>query len=352
MTFLIVTVLVVLVVSATCSMTEAALFVVPWTFVERMRKQGGKSGKLLFELRSNIDKPISAVLTLNTVANTAGSAIAGALAADVFGAHSLAWFAFVLTLLILIFGEILPKTLGALYAAPLSLGVTRPLYFLMNVLSPVLWLTSALVHLITPAGKSGPEATEDDIHTVASLLRQSKRIETYEEKAIRNILCLDKRHVHDIMTPRIVVFSLPGTMTVGEAFKHPGIWQFSRIPVYGEDNEDIIGIVRRHQIAECITGGNTQTPLSELITPVRFVPESQTLDKLLLEFLKARQHLFVVLDEYGGLAGVVSLENVLEEMLGHEIMDESDTVPNMRDLARQRLMALTKNTGSSSSANP
>lgn len=341
---LVVTVFLVILVSAVCSMTEAALYSVSWTHIEKLRKKGSPVGDRLYALRSHIDKPIAAVLTLNTVANTAGAALAGAIAAEVLGAHLMPAFAAALTLLILAFGEILPKTLGVGHAAGFSEFMARPLCILVVIFRPFIWLSSMLTRLVAPPQAGGPTATEDDIRAITSLTRQSGRIQAYEEHTIRNILTLDQKHVHDIMTPRTIVFSLPETMSVSEAYNLPQIWNYSRIPVYGDDNEDIVGLVLRRDVARQITEGYSDKALEDIMQPIRFVLENQTLDRLLLEFLESRQHLCAVLDEYGGLAGVVSLEDVLEEMLGREIVDESDAVPSLREAARQRRNALIQQT--------
>ena len=336
------TVFLVILVSAVCSMTEAALYSVPWTHIEKLRKDGSPTGERLYALRSHIDKPIAAVLTLNTVANTAGAALAGAIAAEVLGSQLMPAFAGVLTLLILAFGEILPKTLGVAHAAGFSEFMARPLQWLVILLRPFIWLSGMLTRIVAPAEAGGPTATEDDIRAIASLSRQSGRIQAYEEHTIRNILALDQKRVHDIMTPRTIVFSLSEKLSISEAYTLPEIWHYSRIPVYGDDNEDIVGLVLRRDVARQLTEGYGSKELADIMQPVRFVLESQPLDRLLMEFLESRQHLFAVLDEYGGLAGVVSLEDVLEEMLGREIVDESDAVPSLREAARQRRNALVQ----------
>lgn len=328
-------------VSFTCSLTEAALYAVPWSSIERLRRMGRPVGDLLYKLRSEVDKPIAAILTLNTVANTAGSTVAGAAFLAAFGAEHMALFALGFTVLILAFGEIVPKTLGVAYATPLAGALARPLALIIKLLSPILWLTSLLTRLLSPPS-AGPEISEDDICAVTSLSRQAGRIKPYEERFIRNVLALDQKRVHEIMTPRTVVFSLPADITVEEAYKDPRIWHFSRIPVYGEDNEDLVGFVERRTLGRCIKDGKQATPLSEIMRPLHFVLESQTLDVLLRELLQARVHLFAVLDEYGGLAGVVSLEDVLEEILGSEILDESDNVADLRALARERRKAVAR----------
>ena len=328
-------------VSFSCSLTEAALYAVPWSSIERLRRLGRPVGELLYKMRTEVDKPIAAILTLNTVANTAGSTIAGAAFLAVFGAEHMALFALAFTVVILAFGEIVPKTLGVAYATPLASALARPLALTIKLLSPLLWLTSLLTRLMSPPS-SAPQISEDDICAVTSLSRQAGRIQPYEENFIRNVLTLDQKRVHEIMTPRTVVFSLPEDITVEEAYKDPRIWHFSRIPVYGENNEDLVGLVERRTLGRCLKEDKEGTRLSEIMRPLHFVQESQTLDVLLRELLKARVHLFAVLDEYGGLAGVVSLEDVLEEILGSEIMDESDNVADLRALARDRRKALTR----------
>lgn len=326
-------------VSFFCSLAEAALYAVPWADIEKLRSEKKKSGELLFAMRSNVDKPIAAILTLNTVANTAGSTIAGASFLAVYGPSHMALFTTIFTILILAFGEIAPKTLGVAHSVPLAKTLAVPLNILVKILSPILWITGLATRLLSPPA-SAPQISEDDIKAISSLSLQAGRIKPYEDNFIRNILALDQKRVRDILTPRTVVFSLPEDMTVEEAYKDPRIWNFSRIPVYGDDNEDIVGLVDRRGLARNFTEDKKKLPLSAVMRPIHFVQESQTLDRLLRELLKSRVHLFAVLDEYGGLAGVVSLEDALEEILGSEIVDESDNVADLRALARERREAL------------
>ena len=219
---LLLTVFLVVLISAICSMTEAALYSVPWTYIENLRKQGSATGELLYQLRSRIDQPIAAVLTLNTVANTAGAAIAGAVAANVLGADNTALFAAGLTILILALGEILPKTLGVAHACGVASGMARPLRLMVLIFKPFIWFSSMLTRLVA-SPQSGPSATEDDIRAITSLSRQTGRIQQYEENAIRNILSLDVKHVREIMTPRTMVFSLQEDISVKDAYNHPQI---------------------------------------------------------------------------------------------------------------------------------
>lgn len=329
-------------ISSFCSTTEAMLYSLSWTHIERLKAKGSKSGKLLYEMRTNVEKPITAVLTLNTVANTAGATVAGALAAKALGTENLLLFSIFFTILILIFGEILPKTIGVVYSSQLSSVLAYPLQIMILVLSPITYVTGFITRLVTPK-KSAPSATEDDIRILASISRQSGTINDYEEKAIGNVLALDKKKVDDVMTPRTVVFSLPMKTTIQEAYTHELFWSFSRIPVYDKNNEDIVGIVQRREIALSIREGKAHQPLENIMKPIHYVLENQNLEQVLHRFLDLRQHLFAVLDEYGGLAGVVSLEDILEELLGREIVDESDVAEDMRAVAAKRKEAALTN---------
>ncbi|GAU07679.1 hemolysin family protein [Desulfoplanes formicivorans] len=323
-------------ISAFCSVAEAVLYSVPWSFIERLRKAGKTSGILLSELRKKIKEPISAILTLNTVAHTAGAAIAGAIAVRLFGEEHLVYFSLIFTVIILIFSEILPKTIGVVYAKNLAVPLAKPLVALVWLFKPAIWLTNWLVHFVEHK-KPGPTSSEEDLLAAISLTRRAGAIKPYEERSMHNILTLDKKIVRDVMTPRTVIFSLPSHLTVSQARELNTSWPNSRIPVYEDDDpEDIIGLVYRRDVMEALADDRDDLPLNKLMKQVLFVVETMTLDKLLVRFLESRVHLFVVLDEYGGLAGVVTLEDVLEEILGNEIVDETDQVVDMREFARQQ----------------
>jgi CBS domain containing-hemolysin-like protein len=334
--------LIAIVMSAACSLAEAALYAVSWSQIEHLRKEGRRSGLLLFKLRSDVEKPISVVLTLNTVANTAGASILGAAAVKTFGSDTMGLFVALFTLVILIFSEIIPKTIGVAYARQIAPVLAFPLHWLVILFTPFTEVISLLTRLIRKDDK-GPQTTEDDIRAIVSLTRRSGRIAPSEELAIRNILALDTKTVSDIMTPRTVVFSLPAQMTVDETRREPHVWHYSRIAVYDNaDVEDIVGVVYRRDILERLANDQNETPLSAIMRPARFIQETLTLDRLLSKFLESRVHLCVALDEYGGLSGVVSLEDVIEEILGKEIVDETDEVVDLRAHAKQQRELIVK----------
>lgn len=331
-------------VSAFCSVSEAALYSVPWSRIEQLRKEGRSSGTILDALRSDVEKPIAAILTLNTIANTAGAAVAGAACAEVFGQQSLGPFAIAFTMLILVFSEILPKTMGVMYTRTLAPLLAKPLRLLIWALYPAIWVLG-FVSKVAQRKNQGPDHTEEDISALVTLTRRTGVLKSYEEKSIKNILALDQKTTRDIMTPRTVVFSLPAEMTVGDSRAERTMWPYSRIPVFEDGNpEDIVGIVYRRDMLAALAKDEVEKCVGDLMKPVRFVLDSLSLDRLLINFLEARTHLSVVLDEYGGVAGVVSLEDVLEEILGKEIMDETDQVADLRALARDQRKKLARGT--------
>ncbi|GAB7080771.1 hemolysin family protein [Megalodesulfovibrio paquesii] len=329
-------------ISAWCSMLEASFYSVPASFIEHLRTEGKRSGQILHKLRSDIDKPISAILILNTVANTAGASLAGAIASRELGSEMAGYFAALFTLLVLFFSEIVPKTVGVAYARTIAPLMARPLRVIVVILWPFIWVTSTLTRVLKPR-KTRSEMTEDDIRAIVALTRRSGVLKPYEEQTIMNLLLMDLKTVSDIMTPRTVVFSLAAESTVAEAKISQGFWIHSRVPVYkGEDTENVVGICYRRDVLTLLAEDHFDTTIEEIMRPARFVLSTLTLDRLLVELLESRVHLFVVLDEYGGMEGVVSLEDVVEEMLGKEIVDETDRVEDLQALARARKEQLTK----------
>lgn len=333
MTELILAVSFAIIISAACSMFEAVLYSVSLRHLETMAQSGRKSGIILKRLRHNVDRPIAAILTLNTIANTAGAAIAGAMAAAVFGSERLGYFSMFFTLSILVFSEVLPKTAGVVYARKLIPFVAYPLSWLVIVMKPAIWLIGFLTGMIS-RNKPKDSVSPDELKTMAQLSLRMGEIEGYQEVIIGNVLTLGKKSVKDVMTPRTVVFSLNKKMTLEDAFRKSGKWEHSRIPVYRKGPEDVVGIVLTQELFIALAEGKGNMILKDLMRPIKFVVETARLNNVLMQFINSREKLFAVIDEYGGLSGVVSLEDILEEILGREIMDESDQVVDKRKLAR------------------
>jgi CBS domain containing-hemolysin-like protein len=322
-------------ISAVCSLFEAVLYSVPLRHIETMVQQKKPGGKIFRSLRKDVDKPIAAILTLNTIANTGGAAVVGSVAAIVFGREWLGYFSAALTLGILIFSEVLPKTIGVVYGKSLVPVVAFPVRWLVAALKPAIWMISHLTGLIS-RNKPAESISPDELKVMAKLSLRTGEIKEYQEMVIDNVLSLDKRTVNDVMTPRTVVFSLSEHLTLEDAAAKSRKWEHSRFPVYDKNVEDIVGIVLTKELFMALSRGEKVKKLSDIMRPVRFVAETARLNNVLMEFMGAKEHLFVVIDEYGGLSGVISLEDILEEILGREIVDESDQVADKRDLARKR----------------
>ncbi len=314
---------------------EAILYAVPSSHVEALASAGSINGKILQKLRRNIDEPITAILCLNNTANIAGSALAGAVATKVFGEVWLGWFSAALTLAILILSEIIPKTIGVVYARQLSIFIARPLQFLVWILKPVVWVSSFITKVFT-RGHEHEMVSAEELIVMARMGMHKGVIDKDELAVIQNIISLSDKTVRNVMTPRTVVFAVSAYDTVKNAGLEGGILTHSRIPVYFKDFEDVEGIVYRRDILIARAEQKFEMSIEQLMKPVHFVYEKTSLDKVLKMFLDRAEHLFVVIDEFGGLAGVISLEDVLEEVLGREIMDEFDQVRDMRLLARSR----------------
>ena len=317
-----------------CSLFEAALYSVPIGHIESLAKTGSVSGRLLKKFRENVDVPIAGILSLNTIAHTGGAALAGAAAAEVLGEPWLPHFSVVFTLVILLFSEIIPKTIGVVYARHLVSLIAYPIQFLIWIQAPIIWLCQFVTRLISH-GKVEHVVSSEELIALVNMGRHAGTINAEEGSAIQNILLLKEKTVQEIMTPRTVIYSLQAQQKVNEVLQI-GVPSYSRIPIVDEDAEDVVGIVYRRDILSSAAEGREDIPIQSLSRGAHFVVETLALDRVLRMFLERRQHLFVVIDEYGGLAGVVTLEDVLEEIIGREIVDETDEVVDLRELARRR----------------
>ncbi len=330
--------------SAMCSLFEAVLYSVPVGHVEAMAESGQRTGRILRSLRERVDRPISAILSLNTIANTAGAAWAGAAYLVVFGeklgdvalAQERLWlFSAAFTLAILLFSEVIPKTAGVVYCRGLAGPVARPLLAMVWVFRPLIWLTGQVTRLIA-RGQGSPGVSEEELLVMARLGHKEGAIDADEAAVIENILGLKEKTVRDIMTPRTVVSSLAVSSTLRQVRDSTQSLNHTRVPVYDAGADDVVGTVHRQDLLAAMAEGEWDRTLEELMRPVDFVADSLTAGRLLRRLLESRQHLVMVIDEFGSLGGLVTLEDVLEEILGTEIVDEFDTAVDMRELAHQR----------------
>lgn len=339
---LVISVTLAIIISALCSVCEAVLYSITASQVEMLKKSGHSAARHLQSMRSDIEEPITAILTLNTIANTVGASVAGACIAKLYGDENVILFSLVFTLSILIFSEILPKTIGVTYAVKLAPAITFPLRTMVILLKPIVWICRYIIRLLPQ--KAEETISAEEIQTIAALSLESGDIEENEEKVINNIIDLKTKIVRQVMTPRTVTFSMNEHITVGKAMAMvTELSSHSRIPIYNREPNNVTAIVMRKDILQAAAEGKNTLPITRFKQPAHFVPETAPLNRILIDFFDRRQHLFIVVDEYGTMTGIISMEDVLEEIVGREIIDESDNTKDMRELARSRNIASRRN---------
>jgi len=339
MTLLIVAVSLVLVVSAFCSLSEASLYAVRRPFIRKLVDGGSRTGVVLDHFKDNMERPITAILVVNTIANTAGAAVAGAQAARVWGPSALIGFSIAFTLAVLFISEIIPKIVGVAYNRPIAQAIALPWQVMIFLLTPIAALVSRFSGLLQPSGPA-LAAPEEEVQQLVRMSAEEGSILGIEAEIVRNALNLDLVTAGDIMTPRTVVYRLPDDTRIGDLRSSVADWHFSRIPVFDpQDAERWTGVVRAQDVLRALAEDRFDTVLSDLSQPLQFVPETLRGHELLEGFLKERSHLFGVVDEFGGVAGVTSLEDVLESLIGAEIVDEVDQAADLQEVARGSVRA-------------
>lgn len=333
MSLLILFALIALVVSFFCSVTEAVLLSVTPSYVASMEKKKLPVGKRMRGLKEDMNRPLSAILTLNTIANTVGAAGVGAQAATVFGSGSVGIVSGILTLLILVFSEIIPKNIGASYWRQLAPIVAVFLKWLVIVLFPFVliskWLTSGF-----KKSSHMQSFTREEFAAMADLSAQEGQLEAKESRILKNLFRFRSSTIKNIMTPRTVVFAMQENMTIEDFFRIHHQTAFSRIPIYNRDRDDITGFVLKDEVMLAQARSNNESRLREFKRDITVISSSSSLSQLFEFLLNRREHIVLVVDEYGGMEGIVTLEDVVETLLGLEIVDEADKTVDMQALAR------------------
>lgn len=335
-----------LLVSFFSSLLEASLYSVSRSEVETLVRKGDRRGILLTKQFAHIDESIASILIANTVANTIGASILGALVAGHFGSKALGIFSAIFTFAVLFFAEVTPKSIGVRYASILAPNLAIPLQILIYLL----WPFSKICVLFTRIwGRKAhiSHGTAEDIISLAQLIQRQGEIHPHEVDWVANALRLDEVTAYDLMTPNPVVARVPVNMKLGETQITADHWRFSRLPVCASDNPDeIVGVVHRRKIFDALAQDRFNLTMGELMEKPVFVPENFPAHQLLDQFLNKRKHLFCVKDENGSFTGVVTLEDVLEELLGREIVDETDLHEDMQEVAlRRKSLLLTRRRG-------
>jgi CBS domain containing-hemolysin-like protein len=322
-------------VSFLCSIMESVLLSTPQSFLIVKQDNGHAWAKSFIDLKINIDKPLSAILSLNTVAHTVGAAGVGAQAVKVFGEAYFGIVSAILTILILVITEIIPKTIGARYWKKL----TRISYFTIKTMIFITYplvITSLVITKVFSKQKDEKTTSREEIAALASIGSNEGLFSDKENKIIQNILRLKNVRVTEIMTPRVVVAVADENLHLQDFLKNKDYLKFSRIPVYSGNDENITGYVFRQQVFENLAEDKHNLKLKEIKREIVVVPDTIVLFSLWEKLIEKKEHIALIVDEYGGLDGIVTLEDIIETLLGLEIVDEKDTITDMQKFARER----------------
>lgn len=346
--------LIALLFSFLCSLWEAVLLSITPSYAQIKLQEGTKIGLQLQQFKENIDQPLAAILTLNTIAHTVGALGVGNQAALIWADSNPIITGFIvpagMTMAILVFSELIPKTLGANYWKSLSNFTVTSLNLLIKALYPLVWFSQQLTKVLKK-DKGGAVFTRSDFVAMTELGTQEGVFEKTESHLINNLLQFNTVQTSDVMTPRTVVVRVAANQTISEFYGANPNLRVSRIPVYETENPDHIqGFILKNEMLQKLLSNEGDLAVSEIQRPVMMVRENYPIPDLFNEFLEKREHIAIVVDEFGGMAGIVSMEDVIETMLGREIIDELDHTDDMREHARKKWkqradkMGLTENT--------
>ena len=320
--------------SALCSTLESTLLSTPLSYITGLEEKGVKGAQRLKRLKTNSDRPISAILCLNTIANTVGASIVGSLVYEVYGDALVGIFSTIFTLMILIFSEIIPKTIGTSYWRSLALPASVIIDAMIFITFPLVWVLEKMQRLIS--GRSTQvSVSREDISAMVSVATEEDVIEKEEKKMIQNLLKLDEITAHEIMTPSAVVEMAEADMTIREFYESDNT--HSRILVYDPENDEyVMGYVLRQTVLEKMAEDNFDLTLKDILRPILSFSEEDSVSDIWEKLLEKKEHISVIIDEYGSMRGIVTMEDVIETMLGQEIVDETDEVVDMQEYAKEQ----------------
>ena len=328
-----------LALSFLCSILEAVLLSTPMSYISTKEKTHGKSAILLKKFKQDIDRPIAAILSLNTIAHTVGAAGVGAEAVKIFGEAYFGVISAILTILILVLSEIIPKTIGACYWRSLALPSARIINFLIIICYPLVWLSELITRLFS-SGKQELSVSREEVSAMISIGVEEGVFQMKENKMIQNLIRLD-----NIMTPRTVVATAPESMSLKEFYQDGKYKFYSRIPIYNDSEDYITGYVLRQTVLEKLAEDRFDMCLKDVARPILSFPENSPVSTVWEQMLERKKHMSSLSDEYGCFWGIVTMEDIIETALGFEIVDEKDSVTDMQKLARdkwQKKLAETK----------
>ena len=323
-------------VSFLCSILEATLMSTPISYITMREEEGYKPATRFKEYKQDPSRAIAAILSLNTIANTIGAAGVGSQATRLFGSQ---WFGLVsalMTILILVFSEIIPKTLGTTRWKSLMGFATVMIRGLIFLMYPLVLLIELLSGLITPEDTEEPAVSRDEVSAMANVAEEEGDLEEDENTIIQNLISMDEVKAFDVMTPRVVCEIAPESMTLKSFYKNKRYRHHSRIPVYADNDEYITGYILRMEALQLMAEDKFDLTLGEIRRDVATFDEDTTLDVIWDEMLSKDEQIAIIINEYGSFQGIITLEDVIETLLGSEIVDEQDTVRDMQQLALER----------------
>ena len=322
-------------VSFLCSLLESIILSITHSHVAVLAKTGSKSSRLLENMKENINKPLAAILTVNTVANVVGAAGVGAQAMKLFGSEWVAILSGLLTLCILIFSEIIPKTLGTVYWRPLAGPAVYMIRGLIYLTYPFVFLSNYFSKIFASENHQ-QKVSRQEVVAMAEMGEDEGSIREKESDIIENLLNLNDVVAEDVMTPRSVVFALQKDSTVGDVVGEHTPIAFSRIPIFDKDMDDILGFIHRYDLVNKQAEDQFHIKMKDILEPIHTVKQEDSIASILDEFVRRRQQIFMVIDEFGTTTGLITLEDAIETLLGVEIVDEHDSVVDMRKLATEK----------------
>ncbi|MFK7794141.1 MAG: CNNM domain-containing protein [Gammaproteobacteria bacterium] len=328
-------------ISFICSVLEAVLLSITPSYVERITTKDPGRGEILAKVKNRLDQSIASILILNTFAHTMGAAGVGSQAANIFGVRWETLIAVILTLVILYFSEIIPKTIGATYWRQLAIPSAHIIYWLIKLVYPLIWVSSLITKLFRKG--DAQKVSREEIIALASLGHQMGSLISQENEYLTNVLKLREIRTEEILTPRSVMHSLDASMTVNQALSYEETRQFTRIPIYQDNRDNIIGLVINRDLLFEERGGKSDLPLSDFSKVITRVSENLPVQQLLDMFIKKREHMFLVEDQYGQTIGLVTLEDAIETVLGREIIDEADIIEDMQKFAKGKYRKRLRN---------
>ncbi len=324
-----------LAISFLCSIMESVLLSTPQSFLIVEQEKGSKWANSFVKLKNDIDKPLSAILSLNTVAHTVGAAGVGAQAVKVFGEAYFGLASAILTILILIITEIIPKTIGARYWRKFASFSALLIKGTVFITYPLV-IISSLVTKVFSKSQNEQTTSREEIAALASIGTDEGVFSEREDKIIQNLLKLKNVKAKEIMTPRVVVAVADENLNLDEFLKSKDYLKFSRIPVYSENDENITGYVIRQTVFEKLAEDKHNLKLKDVKREIILAPNSTAIFSMWEKLLQNKEHIALIVDEYGGLDGIVTMEDIIETLLGLEIVDEKDTIIDMQEFARER----------------